>query len=250
MSGGVDSSVAAALLVERGYDVVGVAMRLWEGRGDPSESGCCSLDDFLDARPRRRAARHPVLRDGLPRRVSPRRGRRFRRRVPARAHAEPVRALQPVRQVRLVLGSRPRARRRPHRHRPLRARARRRRGRGSAARRRRGQGPVLLPVLDRPAVLGQDRFPVGYLDQAGGASRGGAPRSAGGAQAGQPGGLLRAARHIRLVRRGARLACSASRRGRSSTRTAGSSAGTAAFTDSPSASGAAWASRQAAAPAT
>jgi tRNA-specific 2-thiouridylase len=47
MSGGVDSSVAAALLVEAGYDVVGVSMRLW---GEDSSSGCCSLDDFLDAR--------------------------------------------------------------------------------------------------------------------------------------------------------------------------------------------------------
>ncbi len=47
MSGGVDSSVAAALLVEAGYDVIGVAMRLWNG---PSDSGCCSLDDFVDAR--------------------------------------------------------------------------------------------------------------------------------------------------------------------------------------------------------
>jgi tRNA-specific 2-thiouridylase len=48
MSGGVDSSLAAALLVEAGYDVVGVAMRLWDGGA--TESGCCSLDDFLDAR--------------------------------------------------------------------------------------------------------------------------------------------------------------------------------------------------------
>jgi tRNA-specific 2-thiouridylase len=47
MSGGVDSSLAAALLVEAGHDVVGVSMRLWAG---PSDSGCCSLDDFLDAR--------------------------------------------------------------------------------------------------------------------------------------------------------------------------------------------------------
>src|SRR5688572_16874051 len=47
MSGGVDSSVAAALLVEAGYEVIGVAMRLW---GEASGSGCCSLDDFLDAR--------------------------------------------------------------------------------------------------------------------------------------------------------------------------------------------------------
>jgi tRNA-specific 2-thiouridylase len=47
MSGGVDSSVAAALLVEAGFDVVGISMRLW---GGDSGSGCCSLDDFLDAR--------------------------------------------------------------------------------------------------------------------------------------------------------------------------------------------------------
>jgi tRNA-specific 2-thiouridylase len=50
MSGGVDSSLAAALLVEQGYDVIGVSMRLWEGSAGASESGCCSLDDFLDAR--------------------------------------------------------------------------------------------------------------------------------------------------------------------------------------------------------
>lgn len=50
MSGGVDSSLAAALLIEQGYDVVGVSMRLWEGSESGKESGCCSLDDFLDAR--------------------------------------------------------------------------------------------------------------------------------------------------------------------------------------------------------
>jgi len=47
MSGGVDSSVAAALLVDAGYKVIGISMRLW---GEASDSGCCSLDDFLDAR--------------------------------------------------------------------------------------------------------------------------------------------------------------------------------------------------------
>jgi len=47
MSGGVDSSVAAALLARDGHDVVGVTMRLWGGESD---TGCCSVSDVDDAR--------------------------------------------------------------------------------------------------------------------------------------------------------------------------------------------------------
>jgi tRNA-specific 2-thiouridylase len=47
MSGGVDSSVAAALLVEAGHDVMGATLKLW---GGPSDSGCCSVADVDDAR--------------------------------------------------------------------------------------------------------------------------------------------------------------------------------------------------------
>jgi tRNA-specific 2-thiouridylase len=47
MSGGVDSSVAAALLVEQGYEVVGATLKLWGGESD---SGCCSVADVEDAR--------------------------------------------------------------------------------------------------------------------------------------------------------------------------------------------------------
>jgi tRNA-specific 2-thiouridylase len=47
MSGGVDSSVAAARLVDEGHEVVGVTMKLW---GGDSDTGCCSVSDVDDAR--------------------------------------------------------------------------------------------------------------------------------------------------------------------------------------------------------
>jgi tRNA-specific 2-thiouridylase len=47
MSGGVDSSVAAARLIAAGHEVVGVTMKLWGGESD---TGCCSVSDVDDAR--------------------------------------------------------------------------------------------------------------------------------------------------------------------------------------------------------
>ncbi len=47
MSGGVDSSVAAALLARQGHEVVGATLKLW---GGASDSGCCSVADVDDAR--------------------------------------------------------------------------------------------------------------------------------------------------------------------------------------------------------
>ena len=49
MSGGVDSSAAAALLTARGSDVVGVTLALYEAPADV-EGGCCTPEDVLDAR--------------------------------------------------------------------------------------------------------------------------------------------------------------------------------------------------------
>jgi tRNA-specific 2-thiouridylase len=50
MSGGVDSSVTAALLVEEGYDVTGIMLKLWRGGTENIDSGCCNLGAAEDAR--------------------------------------------------------------------------------------------------------------------------------------------------------------------------------------------------------
>ena len=54
MSGGVDSSVAAALLVQSGHQVIGVTMKLWAGEDDPFAAhrfgGCCTVGSSEDAR--------------------------------------------------------------------------------------------------------------------------------------------------------------------------------------------------------
>jgi tRNA-specific 2-thiouridylase len=55
MSGGVDSSVAAALLVKQGYEVVGIMLRLWaeagnDAHGAPNSNRCCAPEAVADAR--------------------------------------------------------------------------------------------------------------------------------------------------------------------------------------------------------
>ena len=98
MSGGVDSSVAAALLIDQGHDVTGVTLKLW---GGPSDSGCCSVADVEDAR--RVAAQlgipHYVfnLSDTFDEQV-------VRPYVDAHAHAhtESVRRVQSIDQVRVL----------------------------------------------------------------------------------------------------------------------------------------------------
>jgi tRNA-specific 2-thiouridylase len=51
MSGGVDSSVAAALLAREGHEVIGLSMQLYDqGEGTTKFGSCCTIDDLHDAR--------------------------------------------------------------------------------------------------------------------------------------------------------------------------------------------------------
>jgi len=61
MSGGVDSSVAAALLIEAGHEVTGATLKLW---GGASDSGCCSVADVDDADAVGEVIDHPDLAAG------------------------------------------------------------------------------------------------------------------------------------------------------------------------------------------
>ena len=61
MSGGVDSSAAAAILQKRGFEVVGVTMQIWqESHPDPRHGGCCSLEYYAQLRAQRAIERTDV----------------------------------------------------------------------------------------------------------------------------------------------------------------------------------------------
>ena len=154
MSGGVDSSVAAAILRERGYDVVGVAMRLTPEGPTPAASRrrgtCCSHEDFEDARRVAERMDFPFYVVDLRAEFGARVIDNFVSEYLKRPHAQPVCDVQSRDQVRSLARARRGARRGLRGDRPLRPyRARPARPLPSLARRRRHQGSVVLPVHAR-----------------------------------------------------------------------------------------------------
>ena len=107
MSGGVDSSVAALLLQQQGYEVIGVTMKLYsldETELPPDHQGCCTLDDVEDARSvcRKLGIRHYVV--NLEREFQSQVMELFHFRVPKGADAPSLHCLQRQDQVQPIAG--------------------------------------------------------------------------------------------------------------------------------------------------
>ena len=120
MSGGVDSSVTAALLAEAGYEVVGVTLQLYDhGAASGRKGACCAGRDIHDAREVATRLGIAALRPRLRGPLQGGRDRRFRRQLRRGPHADPLRALQRADQVPRPSGHRPRPGRRRAGHRPL-----------------------------------------------------------------------------------------------------------------------------------
>ena len=72
MSGGVDSSVAAWLLQQQGYQVIGVTMQIWQDEEEfvqEAEGGCCGLSAVEDARRVAQVLGNSILRDEFQERI-------------------------------------------------------------------------------------------------------------------------------------------------------------------------------------
>ncbi len=197
MSGGVDSSLAAARLVDGGHEVVGVTLHLWDypEEGTGGREGARPLlrpGGSVRRAPRRRRHGLSSLHVRPPRTLCSHGRRPFRQRLPRGRHPQPVLRVQPLGETRRALRHRRSPRRGARGHRALCARrARRRRRSPPGDGHRPHERPELLSLRESARVAREARLSARRLDEARG-SRGGdrarAPRCT---QGREPGALLR-----------------------------------------------------------
>ena len=87
--GGVDSSVAAIMLMEQGYEVIGATMKLWDPEDENGQSKCCGDDSILDAKRvcDKLGIPHYIK---LKRGISKMRNKQFHRRICKSKHTKPM----------------------------------------------------------------------------------------------------------------------------------------------------------------
>ena len=148
MSGGVDSSVTAALLAEAGYEVVGVTLQLYDhGAASGRKGACCAGADIHDAREVADAPGHRPLRPRLRGALQGGRDRRFRRAaMPRAARRSPACAATSGSSSATCWSIARDLARPPWPPATMLAACAGPDGAGAAPRRRPGQGPELLPV--------------------------------------------------------------------------------------------------------
>ena len=161
MSGGVDSSVAAWLLKEQGYEVIGLFMKNWED--DDTDEYCTSREDLIDAVSVADRIGIDIEAVNFSAEYSERVFAQFPGGVSRRPHAQPGRAVQRRDQVQGLSRPRARPRRRLDRHRPLRAECAATSGEHSSCSRRRDATKDQSYFLYRlnQAQLSKTLFPLG-----------------------------------------------------------------------------------------
>ncbi len=167
MSGGVDSSAAAALLLEQGYDVVGITLKLWpQDCVNRAEDKCCGPQAVTDARSVAHKLDIPYYLVDEAEDFQKQVINYFAEEYKAGRTPNPCVMCNEKLKFGTLISRARQLGRGIHRHRPFRARGKeRRRPDAAQARARRAQGPELFSVFAAAGATGADAVSAGRIDE-------------------------------------------------------------------------------------